>query len=155
VDGAPFTLTGRIDRIDRHPDAGCRILDYKTGDQPRRPDEVHRRGPRRAKEWQDLQLPLYRLLVGSLCGSDPVQLGFVNLSRELDGVGLFTADWSEAVLSEAEECAREVVRLVRRGVFWPPAEPPRHDDGFARLCGDALVDRHRLIQRSTPGAVRE
>ena len=32
VDGEPFTITGRIDRIDRHPEQGCRILDYKTAD---------------------------------------------------------------------------------------------------------------------------
>ncbi len=32
VDGEPFTLLGRIDRIDVHPEHGARIVDYKTGD---------------------------------------------------------------------------------------------------------------------------
>ena len=34
VDGTPFTLTGRADRIERHPGGGLSIHDYKTGSVP-------------------------------------------------------------------------------------------------------------------------
>ena len=51
VDGEPFTLTGRIDRIDHHPDHGYRLLDYKTSEGGDDPHRTHRRGER----WVDLQ----------------------------------------------------------------------------------------------------
>ncbi len=35
-----FTLTGRVDRIDRHPDGGLEIVDYKSGRRETSPDEV-------------------------------------------------------------------------------------------------------------------
>jgi DNA helicase-2/ATP-dependent DNA helicase PcrA len=46
----PHQLRGRVDRVDRHPDGGYELIDYKTGD----PGS----GPRLAG---DVQLALYRL----------------------------------------------------------------------------------------------
>ena len=40
VDGEPFVVTGRIDRVDRHPTAGARLLDYKSAEQSITPDEA-------------------------------------------------------------------------------------------------------------------
>ena len=36
TDGQDFTVTARVDRIDRHPDGTLEIIDYKTGDVPHR-----------------------------------------------------------------------------------------------------------------------
>ncbi len=88
VDGLPFQLTGRIDRIDQHPEKGLRILDYKTGDAGKDPDETHRAG----SAWMDLQLPLYRLLARSAGLSGPIQLGYVRLPKKLGDVGLAAAE---------------------------------------------------------------
>ena len=59
VDGQPFFLTGRIDRIDQHEVSGAwAIWDYKTSDSGYPPERTHRK----RDEWIDLQLPLYRYL---------------------------------------------------------------------------------------------
>src|SRR5262249_30337174 len=59
VDEESITLVGRIDRIDRHEsERKIRILDYKTADHPRKPEQMHLSG----EKWIDLQLPLYRHL---------------------------------------------------------------------------------------------
>ena len=49
-------VTGRIDRIDHHPDLGWRLIDFKSSDSGTTPDKAHRKSDR----WIDLQLPLYR-----------------------------------------------------------------------------------------------
>ena len=61
VDDEPFTITGRIDRVDRHADGRYRVIDYKTADTPVSPETSHRRG--KQKQWIDLQLPLYHQLL--------------------------------------------------------------------------------------------
>lgn len=141
VDDEAFRIVGRIDRIDRHPELGLRILDYKTGDKGQTPEETHQfRG-----EWTNLQLPLYRLLVRAAGLDGPCQLGFVLLPRKIGETGAALAEWSDADLSLAEEKARQVVRAVRKNLFWPPDEPPRHDDGYGAICLDAYADRQRVI----------
>lgn len=136
VDGAPFFVSGRIDRIDVHRDGRLRLLDYKTGERRRTPEEVHRTPD---GGWKDLQLPLYELLVRALGLEGRVELGFVHLSRELDGPTLTLADWSTDEVEEAWEVAREVVRKVREERFWPPSDPPPYDDGLGWICGDGVA----------------
>jgi len=149
VDGSPFTIIGRIDRIDRHPEHGYRILDYKTGDNAKKPDEVHRRGRKGNKQWVDLQLPLYRSLVGTLGIQDPVAMGFVQLPK--DTPKLDPANWSDDELDSAMEEARRVIRAIRSGHFWPPAyPPPPFSDGFAAICMDGCPDRTQAITQAHP-----
>ena len=140
VDGRPFTVTGRVDRVDEHEQLGQRIIDYKTADRPRRPEEIHRSADR----WVDLQLPLYRELTRALGIDDSAALGYVTLSKKLDSSDLFlAARWSSQEQADAIACAFEVVRAVRSERFWPPQEPPSFDDGLGRICGDGLAARHR------------
>ena len=55
VDGAPFYLRGRIDRVDVHRETGERVvLDYKSSDTPSTPEKSHQT----KGEWVDLQLAL-------------------------------------------------------------------------------------------------
>ena len=146
VEASPFTLTGRIDRVDRHADTGeVRVLDYKTADTARTPKQVHQR----KGEWVELQLPIYASLAEPLGLGRDVRVGFVNLPRKPKEVGLRLAEWSESELAEAIEARDEVIRAVRDELrFWPPADAPSWPDEFSGLCADAAMDRRRLIERS-------
>ena len=75
-----LSVTGRIDRIDRHEDTGqWRVIDYKTSNAANPPEKVHRRGSKNDRHWVNLQLPLYRQLVREALDVDgDVQLGFLD-----------------------------------------------------------------------------
>ncbi len=180
VDGEMFTIKGRLDRVDVHRETGLyRILDYKTGDSGQGPEEKHRKksgtgGP----QWTNLQLPLYRLLLAAQ-GADlsqiaPGEMGYVVLSADLapfldsqknrGGTGFVQVDWTEADHESALACAEEVVRSVRAGKFWPPADPspfppsrldPGRSDSYGGLCLDACADRTEWFQISTQVSTEE
>jgi RecB family exonuclease len=132
VDGEPFLLGGRIDRIDGHDDGTLMIFDYKTGDGAEQPDRKHRR----REEWVDLQLPLYRHLAAAWGFKGEMRLGYILIPKALEEIGDAVADWTADDLATADETMREVVRKIRRGEFWPPAEPPDYEDDFTTLCQD-------------------
>ena len=138
VDGVPFQVRGRIDRVDRHPVLGLRLLDYKTGDSPKTPSQVHQR----SGQWVDLQLPLYRLLAEDN-GWGQASVGFVGISKKPQAELLSLAKWSETDLESALETARDVVRKIRDAIFWPPAEPPQYEDGLELVAGDRLATHLR------------
>ncbi len=142
VDGQPFAVTGRMDRMDRHQKTGVyRLLDYKTGDSGVKPRKTHRqRG-----QWVDLQLPMYRLLVQDK-KIETLSVGYVLLPKKLQDIGLAEANWTEEELTEAMDVAVGVMRKVRAGVFWPPGEPV--DDELAALCMDEALDRAQRIELS-------
>lgn len=144
VDGVPFTVTGQIDRIDVHESGRFRIADYKTGDAATDPIKVHVSGG----DWVDLQLPLYRVLAASLelpgTRGEP-ELGFIQLPKDLSRVGFVEAAWSPADLGAAIEVAREVIRGVRAGNFWPPKYPVEFMEDFAGICLDGC-DREGAIE---------
>ncbi len=159
VDGRPFTITGRIDRVDRHPELGYRLLDYKFGDSGDKPEKTHRRGPAHDKEWIDLQLPLYRHLATGL-GLDArrIALGYIVLPKKLTEVKLQLAPWTDDDLAAADTRAHEVIRAVRAERFWPPGEPldPRYDDGLGGLCFDEYPRRGEAFAQAkaaTEGAI--
>ena len=79
-----MTLHGRIDRIDQR-DGQWAILDYKTGDTARTPQETHFK----SNEWVDLQLPLYLKLAQTLGIERPLYLYWgVRRPRDLYLTGL-------------------------------------------------------------------
>lgn len=149
VDDQPLTITGRIDRIDSHPELGFRIIDYKTGDTAKEPEQTHRTGPRDNRQWRDLQLPLYHTLARAIGVAGPIELGYVILPKDLSAVGFAAAGWSDQQIDDAHSKAHEVVRSIRGGVFWPPADPPRYDDGLAGICMDQCSDRAEVITWQT------
>ena len=150
VDGQPFTLTGRVDRVDVHSDGRIRVIDYKTSDTARTPQHAHRhRG-----KWIDLQLPLYRELIRPLELPGLPELAYWNLPRRPEDAGLSTATWSPAEIDEAVERARELVRRIRRREFWPPGDPARFPDGFGRLCADSALGRAQLFELATADSGR-
>jgi ATP-dependent helicase/nuclease subunit B len=142
VDGVPMEVRGRIDRIDRHVETGrTAIVDYKTADRARSPDEDHRD---RTGRWVDLQLPLYAYLLGRRDGVESASssrpdfdLAYITLPKNLDGIGYAIAPWTRAELAQAMEVAHDVVRRVRRAEFWPPSPPPPAFDPYGAICLDA------------------
>ena len=150
VDGTPIGISGRIDRIDRHRESGAwALMDYKTSEDGKSPDAVHRhRG-----EWVDLQLPLYRLLLPSLrthngeplgnVGTDAdVRLGYFLLPGDRKKSGIVLADWDGATLVTADEAARDVVRELRRNPeipFQPGRARTGAMDPYATLLGKGVV----------------
>ena len=124
VDGQPVRLRGKIDRVERHTDGRLALLDFKTGD-VKEPDKAHRR---RAGEWRDLQLPLYRHVAAELGANDDTLLAYVAVPKGKEAVDLLPADWSPGDLAAADACAHDVIRNIRAGLFddtgrWHEREP--------------------------------
>jgi RecB family exonuclease len=140
VDGVPVTLAARIDRIDHHSETGrWQVLDYKTSARGRSPEESHRR----AGAWVDLQLPLYRHLLGGVPGivdAAVVDVGYFNVPARVEEIGIRMPTWSEADYAAADETAREVVRRVRAGIFWPANDTAaRAFPEFDAICQTAAI----------------
>jgi ATP-dependent helicase/nuclease subunit B len=131
----PITLVGRIDRIDFHErNRTIRILDYKTGDNAETPDKKHRN----KEGWIDLQLPLYRHLWRELKleipGVSKVELGYFNIPKARDDTSIKVAVWNDALLEEADEIARRVIRNIRAEDFRKADQPPKYSEDFAAIC---------------------
>jgi hypothetical protein len=156
VDGEPFLLSGRIDRIDRDERTGALyVLDYKLSETARAPEEAHRK----QGAWIDLQLPLYvhilRAREESLTGT-AVHLGYVCLPRDVRATQFALADWSRAELDEADEVAAGVVRAVRSGTFWPPTSPPPiFSDAYADVCQDSRLGAPPTLDDDESGATSD
>lgn len=137
-EGVPFAwedgevrLTGRIDRIDRHPTLGMALIDYKTADTAKKPKETHKK----KSDWIDLQLPLYRHLAKSVLGDGATPtLAYFNLAADGKAT-LEAAAWDEAELRSADEKAREVIALVHAGVFGEAGTMPPTSKTFGALAG--------------------
>jgi len=157
VDGSPILLNGRIDRVDHHPEEGrWLLLDYKSGEKARKPDDVHRKGRKSDRRWVDLQLPLYRLLAPFLEGEEGtalipadelggLELGYVVLPRDRDRTCLHLAEWTDQELAEADETAREVVRVLRQNLFRfdPATTKAWPDDPIARVLGQGVLNLYK------------
>lgn len=142
-DGRAIHLTGRIDRIDFHPESGrWAIFDYKTGDAGAAPDKTHRW----RDEWIDLQLPLYRYLAEPVCGQDEVRLGYIVLPRDATAVTAAFADWSMDDLAHADETARQVGRQILDQNFWVPLmEPAGTLTEFDVICQAGVFGQETLL----------
>jgi hypothetical protein len=142
----PITLVGRIDRIDYNESLRTlRILDYKTADSAETPNQSHRKGD----TWIDLQLPLYRHLRHAVklnvLSDCTVELGYFNLPKSLDDVGVELADWDGPLLASADDVAGDVIRKLRDGVFVPITYPaPKFCEDLAAICLDNVMSRPTL-----------
>ena len=145
VDGTPFVINGKIDRVDQHEISGqVAVWDYKTSDRGDPPEKVHY--ATRKQEWKDLQLPLYRHLVQEVSaveGADfsKVAMGYVLLAKNLDEVGFHSAEWEPEVLATADEKAREIIRRIRLGNYEMSGKPPMYSEDFAGICQDFIFEK--------------
>ncbi len=134
-------LRARLDRVDRHLDDGrIRILDYKTADSGKSPNETHYRSG--LLKWEDLQLPLYRFVYSQLHPKVPsIAVGYFNLPKAAGETRIaefdFAAKDGADLYPSAIDAARTVIAAIRAGTFWPPAEVRTDQDDFAYLfAGD-------------------
>jgi hypothetical protein len=177
LEGASIHLVGRIDRIDFHEATNTvRVLDYKTADGGGDPEKTHRdrkgwiasgagdlvrldadNDDRDRKGWIDLQLPLYRILCGDarlkLPSGAAIELGYFNLPKRVEETAVAVAEWDDAVLTEAEDVARAVLRRIVAGVFWPPVyDPvPEYSEDLAAICLDNTFGRPALSDDDAGG----
>jgi hypothetical protein len=147
IDGKPFTIHGRVDRIDRHERLGTRIVDYKTGDSAHTPEQMHRaRDPRGEPQWTQLQLPLYHAMARDSGVVGYIELGYINLPKQPSRMALEAASWDDDELAGARELAVRIVRDIRAGRFFPPGDPPRFEDGYEGICMDHVAQRDRIMR---------
>ncbi len=160
VDGTPFRVYGRIDRIERHEETGeYAILDYKSGDTVLNPERTHRRTRDGITVWTDLQLPLYRA-IAPVPRDASVTLGYLGLGKDPSAKPLMAARWTPDDLADAMQCAEQTVRNIRQGVFWPPnPEVPPSNDGIGAICFDGCADRFvlqtRTLSQGSPQAAED
>jgi DNA helicase-2/ATP-dependent DNA helicase PcrA len=123
VDG--LRLTGRIDRVDRHPDGRYEVIDYKTGSAKRAP-ELQR----------DLQLGVYALAAREVFRFDPLSLSYYYLETS----ERVTVDKPQERLEEDRQTIVKVAEGIRGELF--VAKPDRMKCGacdFRQLCPSAAV----------------
>jgi len=166
---AGLTVSGKIDRIDRHVETGeLRVIDYKTSDRPVDPEDAHLRGLGRDETrpefalltwnardvtWKDLQLPLYlrALATGRVtleegtidpAAAREARAGYFNLPKAATETGVRVWEMYPRELDEAAwRCASGAAAAIRAGVFWPPNENIRPDqDAFAALFHHGVAD---------------
>lgn len=138
---AEARLRGRIDRIERHVDGRLRIVDFKSSDKPRTPQEAHvkviaaRTKLTEAEEWKcfdlpegrrgmwlDLQLPLYAAAMQQR-GQPISSVAYFALPKSIQDTAILPWEGFDAEMIEAaNQCAAEAVRRIRSGQFWPPAD---------------------------------
>lgn len=132
IEDVSVWLHGRLDRVDRNETTGAwMIFDYKSGDKGDSPGESHRK----RGDWIDLQLPLYRHLARTLALPDEPRLGYINLPKDLAGVGAAFAEWSQDDLADADAKAKQVALSIARRKFWPMKKiPPGQFREFDDIC---------------------
>ena len=148
VDGEPFTIRGKIDRVDQHEVTGkVAVWDYKTSDAGKDPKAAHIKG----KQWIDLQLPLYRHLLKEVecvkdADLDNITLGYVLLSKSTEDIAFAKAPWDSSMLDFADKKVFECIRQIRQGVFGPPKYPmPLFAEKFSAICQDNVFERDEII----------
>ena len=154
-------IRGRIDLIQRHPQEGYRILDYKTSSTAKHPAEAHLKAvtSKAAQEalrtsaighfatvehrgkvhvWQNLQLPLYARIMADHYGVEKVGVGYINLPRAVNEARLeMWEDIDEPLLESAWQCAKGVISNIQQGIFWPPGPKVQYDDFESLVFQDA------------------
>lgn len=142
VDDQPVRLKGRIDRIDHHPDTNCwAVIDYKTADTAKKPEADHHKGKFEDREWFNVQLPFYRLIARELGIGKQIEVGYFTLPAKREDTRYRAAAWGDDDFDQAEAMIAEVVRRIRRGEFWPPADIGQNNDEFSRICQDGVLGR--------------
>jgi ATP-dependent helicase/nuclease subunit B len=142
VEGWPTALSGRIDRIDFHPEAGLLCWDYKSGSSPNF-SEVF-------SHLSEPQLPTYllALLQGLVeipgfprLNQYPLQAGYITLKSEKDlKLDLLRADaeqWQDLIDLWRTRLA-ELGGQLKQGLFDAdpvPAAPERKREQLCNYCG--------------------
>ena len=161
---ADTRLSGRIDRVEKHVSGTLRIVDFKSSDKARTPQEAHFKiitARTRLKEedewkcfdlpdgrralWLDLQLPLYAAALKQR-GLDVREVAYFALPKGIQDTKILPwEDFDEAFLQAAITCAAEAVQRIRNHIFWPPADRSPNASFDEMLLGDPL---HSVVAQS-------
>jgi ATP-dependent helicase/nuclease subunit B len=151
---ATVRFYGTVDRVDYSEREGFRVLDYKTGNEPKKPGAVYKADAEGEFRWKDYQLPLYRKLLENWVrqtwperSEAPIALGYFNLPKTAGATRVDTAQWDGDAIERAYAEAKIIAQRVRDGTFWPPGPAPAYEDDFADLCHDNDIDRQKAIER--------
>lgn len=154
---AEARLRGRIDRVERHVDGTLRIVDFKSSDKLRAPQEGHvkvitsRTKLTEADEWKcfdlpdgkrglwlDLQLPLYAAALQQR-GQAISSVAYFTLPKSIQDTAILPWEgFDAALIDSALGCAAEAVQRIRSGLFWPPADRSPNADFDEMLLNDPL-----------------
>ncbi len=137
--GWPTELSGRIDRLDRHPEFGLLCWDYKSGLSPSR-SEVF-------SQISKPQLPAYLFALiqeraeipeHQRSKEYPLQAGYITLKSEkdvrLDSLKADTDQWHHFLTIWHERLA-ELGRRLQQGLFAPDPLPGAPESNRKRFCG--------------------
>lgn len=169
-DDTPFTLngmtvTGRVDRIEQHPEHGIRVFDFKTispmeDGRIKTVDRYHLANVKRTESaedypdwalstdakgkaihWVDLQIPLYCLAMAERYPGTTISAGYITLGRTEAEVRIDLWDTlDEATIANARTCAEGVIDAIRNQQFWPPNEQMPKWDDFKELLSPTAAD---------------
>lgn len=116
-------IKGKIDRIEISRDRTIlRLIDFKTSDKGKSPEETHLNSK---KEFVDLQLPLYRLLLPLdetfrkevMPDFDPetitIHCGYFNIPKAVTGTGYSMWNTLEDMLPNAEQTVANTITMIR------------------------------------------
>ncbi|OUU23717.1 MAG: hypothetical protein CBC13_04695 [Planctomycetia bacterium TMED53] len=161
VDGSELGVSGRIDRVDYHPEKRkWRILDYKTSEQGVSPEKDHGRSAGKQQDWKKLQLPLYRhfassLLIEGKSLPDDVEVGYFLLPGKTSVNSLQIAKWTEEDYTDAIEVAHEIAAELLSPEEWvlQTLSAP-WDRAFAGVVIDAESSLSALDDETGEGSER-
>ena len=174
---AGMIVSGKVDRVELHPEHGARLMDFKTYSPTaagkggsKSVEEYHLTKLKRTENeddfptwmitqnsrgetarWTDLQLPLYHLAMERHFPGSAIQTAYATLGKTKADIALDA--WPELegeLLRSARKCAEGVITSIRDRVFWPPTEKLTFGDNFGHLFfGDALesVDPSQLLKK--------
>ena len=154
-------LSGKVDRIDYHPEQDRYIMwDYKTGQIKKNVQSSHLKshtarsvipahleGDERlfvadskgkSQRWINLQLPLYA--AARLTPKNP-SVGYITIGDAGDEV-LFQEwqDFDQAISDQACACASWLIEMIDQRKFWPPTSKTEFDDFGVLSSGAELRD---------------
>ncbi|MEC5126539.1 PD-(D/E)XK nuclease family protein [Verrucomicrobiales bacterium BCK34] len=169
-----ITVKGRIDRVEKHPELGTRVIDFKTfspgsGTSRRTVDTYHLTPIKRTESpgdyadwkrieneegkelrWTDLQLPLYCLAMAEKHPGTTIHAAYATLGKSEAEIALDVWETlDERLLASAKKCAEGAVAAILAGQFWPPGDDAPPWDEFREILApeaDLAVDSTGLSQ---------
>ncbi len=168
------TIKGRIDRVEKHPELGTRVIDFKTfspgsGSSRKTVDTYHLTPIKRTESpgdyadwkrieneegkelrWTDLQLPLYCLAMAEKHPGTTIHAAYATLGKSEAEIALDVWETlDERLLASAKKCAEGAVAAILAGEFWPPGDDAPPWDEFREILApeaDLAVDSTGLSQ---------
>ncbi|HET7291367.1 MAG TPA: PD-(D/E)XK nuclease family protein [Vicinamibacteria bacterium] len=140
-DGRAIRISGRIDRIDRRPEGGLVLRDYKTGRAPFRDDGGFLKGGRQ------LQIPFYVLAARELFPEERVVEAFLDY---VDGGRRVVFDPAAVEGEGFRTLLRGLADAIASGLF---VQEPQSCDlcDFTEVCGPKpLLQQRRTLKLGDP-----